>query len=126
MAAIDDDGSDDGLPVLHGCTSDGHGAHRAGEVRSHDQAHISATVGGYVTVAAGVQLPDPNVLLDPGFEWPDVPMPVVGWATYRTGAEAWQSLDSTVVVFDGTVNIGTRRLQIESRDARARVPVPVS
>jgi hypothetical protein len=95
----------------------------AHEVLTHDRAHISATIGGYVTLPAGIQLPPPNVLLNPGFEWPDLPMPVIGWATYRTGAEAWQSLNSTVAVFDGTVNVGTRRLQVEARDARARVPV---
>ena len=44
-------------------------------ISTSDGQHISVHAQGYSISPAGMQLPDPEVLLSPGFQWPDVPVP---------------------------------------------------
>jgi len=55
------------------------------------------------------------VLLDPGFEFPDVPFRVTGSALARTTAAGFEHLDHTTVAIEGHVNLGTGELVVEAR-----------
>lgn len=96
--------------------ADGIGVIDAYEVVSTEAgAHVSAHAQGYVTPPPGVQLPPPEVMLSPGFEWPDLPLPMHGFVLYRTGAEDLSWMNRTSLGFEGTVNVGTGELIIEAR-----------
>lgn len=96
--------------------SDGVGVVDAYEVISTDSGqHVSAHAQGYVTPPPEMQLPPPEVILSPEFQWPDVPLPLHGFVLYRTGAEELAWMNRTALAFEGTVNVGTGKLIIEAR-----------
>ncbi len=96
--------------------SDGVGVIDAYEIISTDSGqHVSAHAQGYITPPPEVQLPPPEVILSPEFQWPDVPLPLHGFVLYRTGAEELAWMNRTALAFDGTVNVGTGKLNIEAR-----------
>lgn len=85
--------------------------------RGADRVEVQA--GGYLIPPPGFGLPPPDVILAAEFSWPDVELPVHGFATFRTGAAEWSELNHTVATFNGTANPGTTTLAIE---AEALVP----
>jgi hypothetical protein len=83
--------------------------------------HVSVHALGYITPPPEVQLPPPKVILSPEFRWPDVPLPLHGFALYRTGAEDLAWMNRTALAFEGTVNVGTGKLIIEARTSKSEV-----
>ncbi len=67
---------------------------------------------GYSAPPAGMQLPASEVLLSPGFQWPDVPVPLHGFALARTGAREFEWLNRTALAFEDSANAGTGQLLI--------------
>jgi hypothetical protein len=88
-------------------------------ISTSDGRHISVHAQGYSVPPAGMQLPAPEVLLSPGFQWPDVPVPLHGFALARTGAREFEWLNRTALAFEGSANVGTGQLLIT---AHALVP----
>jgi hypothetical protein len=77
----------------------------------------------YLIPPAGLALPSPEVMLTPEFTWPEVDLPVHGFAMFRTAAQEWQELNRTVGTFNGSANPGAGTLVIE---AKAFVPTSVA
>lgn len=84
--------------------------------------HVSVHAQGYVVPPDGMSMPPPDVMLGPRFKWPDVPLPMHGFALCRTGAKRLSAFNRTALAFEGTANVGTRKLEVS---ARAVVPVAV-
>jgi hypothetical protein len=84
---------------------------------------IEVRAGGYLVPPAAFALPEPDVLLSSDFSWPDVELPIHGFAVFRTAAAEWRQLNQTVGVFTGAANPGVGRLVIE---AQAFVPAGVT
>ena len=80
---------------------------------------VSARAQGYVVPPEGVELPPPEVLLSPDFTWPDLPLPLHGFALYRTGAPDLAHLNRTVASFHGHVNVARAQLVVEARELSA-------
>jgi len=80
---------------------------------------VSAHAQGYVVPPDGVELPPPNVLLSPDFVWPDLPLPLHGFALYRTGASDLAHLNRIAASFQGHVNVGRGQLVVEAREPSA-------
>jgi hypothetical protein len=81
-------------------------------VRNGDSVEIQA--GGYLITPPGFELPPPEVMLAPEFTWPEVELPLYGFATYSTAAQEWQELNRTVATFNGIANPGTGTLVVEA------------
>ncbi len=83
----------------------------AGEVRALVQ------VRGYVVPPEGVVIPPLEVIAEPGFEFPDAHFRFTGSATLATTSPGFEWLNSTVAILEGTVNMGSGRIQVEARAA---------
>jgi hypothetical protein len=94
--------------------SDGVGVMDVRVVLARDGDRVEVEVGGYVVPPAGVALPPPEVMLAPEFAWPEVELPLYGFATYRTAMDWWQELNSTVGLINGVANPGAGTLVIEA------------
>lgn len=104
---------------------DGTGVIDARELVTADGRHLTAQVHGYAYPPAGMQLPPLEVLLDPGFAWPDVPFALECSAIYATAAPELAELGRTVVAHLGRVNMATRELIIEGHRTGSLRPDPV-
>ena len=76
--------------------SDGVGVVDAREAVVADEGHIEIKAQGYLVPPDGLELPPPDVILAPGFSWPDVELPVQEFALLRTGVAEWQGLNTTI------------------------------
>ena len=94
---------------------DGVGVIVAPEIIDTGDERVSVDVRGYVVPPAGMQVPPLEVIASPGFEFPPVDFRVVGGATIRTVAPRLAALNSVVAALEGTVNMGTGRLEVEAR-----------
>ncbi|HEX6328541.1 MAG TPA: hypothetical protein VFZ72_18385 [Jiangellaceae bacterium] len=94
---------------------DGVGVIVAHEVVEGADARVAFDIRGYVLPPAGLQMPPLEVLASPGFEFPDLDFRVLATALMRTADPRFDHLNQTVVVNEGTVNLGTGRLAIEAR-----------
>ena len=94
---------------------DGIGVIVAPEIIDTGEERVSVDVRGYVVPPAGMQVPPLEVIASPGFEFPPVDFRVVGSATIRTASPRLGALNSTVAALEGTVNMGTGRLEVEAR-----------
>lgn len=94
---------------------DGIGVIVAPEIIDTGGERVSVDVRGYVVPPAGMQVPPLEVIASPGFEFPPVDFRVVGSATIRTASPRLGALNSTVAALEGTVNMGTGRLEVEAR-----------
>lgn len=99
---------------------DGIGVIVAPEVVELGDRRIAVDLRGYVVPPPGMELPPLETVASPGFGFPDVDLRVTGAATIRTADPDLLHLNRSVVVVEGTVNMGTRRLEVEARC----VPVP--
>jgi len=97
--------------------SDGVGVIDAHNVISTDSGqHVSDRAQGYIdTPPPELQMPPPEAMLLPDTQWPDFPLPMHGFALYRTGAEELAWMNRTALAFEGTVNVGTGKLIVEAR-----------
>jgi hypothetical protein len=99
----------DGIGVI-----DAYETHEAGAGRV-----VSVHAHGYIVPPAGVELPPPDALLSPDFVWPDLPLPLHGFALYQTGASDLTHLNRTVASFRGHVNVGRGQLVAEAHELLA-------
>jgi hypothetical protein len=106
--------------------SDGVGVLDVRIVLARDGDRIEVEAGGYLFPPAGFALPPLEVMLAPDFAWPEVELPVHGFATYRTAMDRWQELNHTVGLFNGVANPGAGTLVIEAeRSVRTGVPARI-
>ncbi len=82
---------------------------------------MSVRAHGYATLPDGMLFPPAELLMQPGFVWPDLPVPLHGVALCQTGAAEIAWLNRTALLFHGVSNPGARTLGIE---ASAFTPVP--
>lgn len=83
-------------------------------------------VHAYCMPPVGLEMPPPDVVLAPGFEWPDVEFPILGSSTFRAGSPEYGHLNTTIAVIEGWANFATGRNAIETRVLRhtGRASVP--
>lgn len=94
---------------------DGVGVIVAPEVIEKDDVRVAAELRGYVVPPAGMEMPPLEVLAAPGFEFPDVDFRVTATALMRTADPRYDYLNRAVIAIEGTVNLDTGRLAVESR-----------
>jgi hypothetical protein len=89
-----------------------------------ENRHVYEHVNGYCLPPEGLAIPPLEVLLEPGFEWPDVDFPIVAFSTFRAAAPELEYLNSATARIDGWANFATGGLAIETRlvEHDARVP----
>lgn len=96
--------------------ADGIGVVDAHDVISTETGqHISAHGQGYTIPPSEVQMPPPEVMLSPEFQWPEAPIPMHGFALCRTGAHELAWMNRTALGFEGTVNMGAGKIMVEVR-----------
>lgn len=96
---------------------DGVGVIDAPEALSRDGLHVTGQVRGYALPPEGLEMPPLEALLEPGFEWPDVPFRIVGSVMLRTADPELMHLNHTVGIVRGEVRMNTGELVIEARAA---------
>lgn len=96
---------------------DGVGIIEAPEVIDTGTERVGLHVSGYVVPPPGMEVPPLEVITSPGFEFPPVDFRVTGAAKIRTAAPQYESLNRTIAVIEGTVNLSTGRLVVEARAA---------
>ncbi len=67
---------------------------------------------GYLTPEGA--MPPLEVIADPAFAWPDLPIPMHGSVTMRTGAPELRAVNATVYGFTGTVNVGIGPIRVRT------------
>jgi hypothetical protein len=95
--------------------SDGVGVIDAPKTISLGDRHLSEHVRGYCVPPAGLDLPPLEALLEPGFEWPDVPFTVRATSTFRTAHPDLAHLRAALARIDGQVWFTTGKLWVETR-----------
>jgi hypothetical protein len=96
---------------------DGVGEVTAPEAIDAGDVRAAVHVRGYVVPPAEMEPPPLEALLQPDFEFPDVPFRFTGSATVKTTAPQHAWMNSTIAVLEGTVNMGTGRIEVEARAA---------
>lgn len=99
---------------------DGVGVVVAPEVIECGDVRVQVDVRGYVVPPPGAAVPSPEEMTRPGFTFPDAPFRFTGCATARTAHPDHEALNAAVLVLEGTVNMGTGRLEVEARIADGR------
>jgi len=90
-----------------------------------DRAIAAIRAEGYVVPP--FPMPELAVLADPGFQWPDVDLPLHGAHFWDTSREDLSTAAATVYGFTGTVNVATGVLKLSAHSlAKARQPVGVN
>jgi hypothetical protein len=92
---------------------------------SGDGFHVQEHVRAYALPPEGLTLPPLEALLEPGFEWPDVAFPIHGSSTFRAAAPELAWLNRAVARVDGSANMATGALIIETRLLEHRPPMEV-
>lgn len=82
---------------------------------SAGDTHVYEHVRGYCLPPAGLELPPLEALLEPGFAWPDLLFPLLGFSTFRAAAPELAYLNSAVAALEGYVNLAAGRLAVETR-----------
>ncbi|HKI83220.1 MAG TPA: hypothetical protein VKA63_02690 [Candidatus Krumholzibacteria bacterium] len=96
---------------------DGVGVVDAPETISSEDRHIQATARGYAIPPEGMEMPPLEALLAPDFVWPELDFRFTGCVLFRTADTQFEHLNRTVGVLSGTVNMGTRLLEVTARAA---------
>ena len=94
---------------------DGVGEIHAPELIEFEQHRVALDVRGYVVPPDGMNLPPLAALLEPGFEFPDVPFRVTGSAFASTTSTEFTHLNGVTIVIEGQVNMGTGALDVTAR-----------
>ncbi len=95
--------------------SDGIAIIDAQKTLSLGDTHLYEHVRGYGLPPDGLEMPPLEVLLDPSFEWPDVPFPVLGSSTFRAAAPELEALNRAVARVDGWFSFASGGLAVETR-----------
>jgi hypothetical protein len=98
---------------------DGVGEIHAPELIEFGAHRVALDVRGYVVPPAGMTMPPLAVLLEPGFEFPDVAFRVTGSALAATTSPNFAHLNGTTIVIEGEVNMGTGALDVTARSVDA-------
>jgi hypothetical protein len=72
-------------------------------------------VRGYCIPPNGFTVPPLEALIDPGFAWPDVVFPVVGFSTFRTAVPELAWLNRARARVDGWCSFADGRLAVSTR-----------
>lgn len=94
---------------------DGVGEIHAPELIELGDVRVALDVRGYVVPPEGAPVPPLDAVLQPGFEFPDVPFRVTGTAIAATTAPGHAHLNRSTIVVEGTVNMGTGELDVTAR-----------
>ncbi|MGD2070269.1 MAG: hypothetical protein PVI57_16455 [Gemmatimonadota bacterium] len=103
---------------------DGVGVVDVPKTLSWDGFHVQEHVRAYSLPPDGLEMPPLEALLAPGFEWPDIAIPMHGFSTFRAGAPELAWLNRALARVDGWGNFATGRLAIETRLTRRLEGVP--
>jgi hypothetical protein len=94
---------------------DGVGEIHAPELIEYGAHRIELDVRGYVIPPDGAPVPPLSALLEPGFEFPDVPFRVTGSAFAATASPEFAELNRVTIVIEGEVDMGTGALDVTAR-----------
>ena len=94
---------------------DGIGEIHAPELIEFGSHRVALDVRWYVTPPDGAPVPPLAALLEPGFEFPDVPFRVTGSALAATTSPDFAYLNGTTIVIEGEVNMATGALDVTAR-----------
>ena len=81
---------------------------------------VSWYAGGFLTPEG--EVPPLEVVGDPGFVWPDLEIPMHGWATMRSASLDLRAVNSAVYGFTGTNNVARGQIRVRGQSL-ARVLV---
>lgn len=93
----------------------GVGEIHAPELIELGEHRVALDVRGYLVGPDGVEMPPLDIVLSPGFEFPDVPFRVTASAFAATTSPELIHLNSAVIVVEGSVNMGTRAMDVTAR-----------
>lgn len=97
---------------------DGVGVIDTAKTISDGTTTIYEHVHAYCMPPEGLEVPPPEVILDPSFQWPDVEFPILGFSTFRAGRPEYGHLNTTIAAIEGLANFATGRNAIETRVLR--------
>jgi hypothetical protein len=80
---------------------------------------VSLDLRGNVVPPAGADMPTPEAMATPGFDYPDLDYRVTGSAFIRTTDPRYAHLDRTVVSIEGWVNFESGELEVQTAPSRA-------
>lgn len=72
-------------------------------------------VRAYTLPPSGLELPPLEALVEPGFRWPDMEFPILGFSSFRSGVPELRHLDRALARIDGWGNFAAGRFAIETR-----------
>ena len=98
--------------------SDGVGLIDAPKTISDGDRTVYEYIRAYLTAPEGLAVPPPEVVLDPGFEWPEVHFPILGFSQFRAGHPDYQHLNGIQAAVEGSASFASGRLGIETRVLR--------
>jgi hypothetical protein len=94
---------------------DGVGVIDAPETLSRGDLHVIGHARAYALPPEGAPVPQLDAMLDPAFEWPDVPFRIQGAVNFRAARPDLDWMNRTFAVINGEVNMRTGALTIEAR-----------
>lgn len=94
---------------------DGIGEIHAPELIEFEQHRVALDVRGYVVPPEGLTMPPLAVLLEPGFEFPDLPFRITASALASTTSPEFSYLNGITIVVEGEVNMGTGAMDVTAR-----------
>jgi hypothetical protein len=77
--------------------------------------HVYEHVHGYCLPPEGMEVPPLELMVAPGFSWPDIDFPIIGASTFRSALPELAYLNRSVAGISGAANFATGRLTIETR-----------
>lgn len=92
----------------------GRGIVRAHEVVTDGERVVAVELHGILRPPAGVAVPLPSDIVQPGFTWPAEPYTIHVSARFETAAPDLAHLNDTVVAHVGTVNFTTGQLHVDA------------
>ena len=95
--------------------NDGVGILDAQKTISLGDVHLHEHVHGYCLPPEDLELPPLEALLEPGFEWPDVPFAIQGFSYFRAAAPELVHLNRALASIDGWASFATGALVVETR-----------
>lgn len=99
---------------------DGVGVVDAPKTISGDGFHLFEHVRAYCLPPEGMEAPPLDAILEPGFEWPDVPFRVHGFSTFRAATPELEYLNRAAARIDGWADMATGALAVETSLVRHR------
>jgi hypothetical protein len=98
--------------------ADGVGIIDAPKTISDGERTVYEYIRAYLKAPEGLEVPPPEVVLDPAFEWPEVFFPILGFSQFRAGHPDYAHLNGTQAAVEGSASFASGRLGIETRVLR--------